>query len=364
MSFMRAAILTNYVDVARQLGLNPAEQLRAVGLTAQTIRSPERLISSDAVVRLLENSATTSGCEAVGLRLAEVRRLSHFGVVGLLLGQQRTVRELVQMAVRYLPLLNESVALQLQDDGNMALLREEILTDKVVPSQQAIELSMAANVLLIREILGPSWSPRRVFFRHEAPGSLELHHRVFRCRCEFSSDMNAMSFPVADLDAVNPAADPMMGQYAQGFIEGLLEQRPASVVMRVRRSIYLLLPLGQATIKLVAQSFGCSVRKLQEDLGAADTSFVTLLDAVRQERVKVYLQNPNFEMGQVAALLGYRHQSAFTRWFSTRFGRSPSAWRQSEARRQGDGTNVKHAETDSRPIAAKRKPVRRRACPK
>jgi AraC-like DNA-binding protein len=334
MSFMRAAVLANYVDVARQLGLDPAEQLRAVGLTVRTIRSPDRLISSDVVVRLLENSAVTSGCETLGLRLAEARRLSHFGVVGLLLGQQRTVRELLQMALRYLPLLNESLALRLEVNGSTALLREEVLTEAAMPARQTNELSMAANVQLFRVILGPDWSPRRFYFRHAAPDSLELHHRVFKCRCVFSSDMNAMSFPVGDLDAINPAADPMMGQYAQGFIERLLEQGPASVVMRVRRSIYLLLPLRQSTIKQVAQSFGYSVRKLQLDLRAADSSFATLLDAARRERAQLYLRNPAFDIEQVAALLGYSHQSAFTRWFTARFGRPPSAWRRSAATRK------------------------------
>jgi AraC-like DNA-binding protein len=334
-SFMRAAVLANYVDVARQLGLNPAEQLRAAGLTVQMLRSQDRLISSDAVVLLLENSAAASGCETLGLRLAEARRLSHFGVVGLLLGQQRTVRDLLQMALRYLPLLNESLALQLEVNGNTALLREEVLTEAAMPARQTNELSMAANVQLFSMILGPDWCPRRVFFRHEAPSSLELHARVFRCRCEFENDLNAMSFPVGDLDAVNPAADPMMGQYAQGFIDTLLEHGPSSVVMRVRRLIYLLLPLRQSTIKQVAQSFGCSVRKLQLDLRAEDTSFAALLDEARKERVQLYLRNPKFEMGQVSALLGYRHQSAFTRWFTARFGRSPSAWRHSAAKRRG-----------------------------
>lgn len=332
MSLMRAAALANFVDVARQLGLNPDQQLRAVGLNAQMIRTPDRLISSDAVVRLLENVAAITDCDTVGLRMSEPRSMSQFGIVGLLLAQQRTMREALRMALRYLPLINESLAVQLEEHGATALLREEVLTDGALSSHQSTELAMVANVKIFRALLGPHWHPRRVYFRHAAPRSLALHQQTFRCPCEFLSDFNAMAFPAADLDIPNPSADLQMASYALGFIETLGNPEGMSVTTDVRRSIYLLLPLGRASIKQVAQSLGCSVRKLQLDLAKAGTSFGDLLDEARGERVQVYLENPWFEMGQVAALLGYSHQSAFTRWFSRRFGMSPSMWRHSSTR--------------------------------
>lgn len=331
MNLMRAAVLANYVEVVRDLGLDPETQLRGVGLSAQMIRLPDRLVPSDAVARLLENSASTSGCTTIGLRMAEHRRMSHFGAVGLLLSQQRTIRDVYRAAMAYLPLLNEALALELEESGGTAVLREDVLTDAVTPTHQVTELAMAANLQLFRAIAGAGWHPRRVFFRHAAPDALELHRRVFRCRCEFSAEFNGMSFPAADLDVRNPAADPEMARYAEDFLRTLPGQEQRSTAARVRRLIYLFLPLGRATVKQVAQSLGCSVRKLQSDLDEANTSFAALLEAARADRVCVYLENPRFQLGQVAALLGYTHQSSFTRWFIGRFGMSPRAWRNSVA---------------------------------
>jgi len=133
-----------------------------------------------------------------------------------------------------------------------------------------------------------------------------------------------MSFPVRDLDTVNPTADSMMARYALSFVETLPGQDRLSVATDVKRLIYLLMPLGRATIKQVASSLGCSVRKLQQDLDRTGTSFARLLDESRQERVRLYLENPRFELHHVASLVGYAHQSSFTRWFIGRFGAAPS----------------------------------------
>jgi AraC-like DNA-binding protein len=329
MSLMRAAVLANYDDVVRQLGLNPEAHLRAVGLSPQMLRMPDQLISSDAVAKLLENVATKSGCDTVGLRMSEPRSMSQLGVVSLLLCQQRTMREALQLGFKYLPLMNASLALQLEEDGGTTLLREEVLTNDPLPSHQTIELAMTTNVRLFRTIIGRDWHPQRVYFRHAPPKSLELHHRIFGCKCEFLCDLNAMSFRTRDLDIPNLSADPLMAKYALGFIETLVDRDAASITTEVRRSIYLLLPLGKATIKQVAQSLGCSVRKLQLDLERVGSSFGHLLEDARRERVRLYLENSKFEMAQISSLLGYSHQSSFARWFSRQFGMSPGAWQES-----------------------------------
>jgi len=172
MSLMRAAALANYVEVTRQLGLRPADHLRAVGLTPAMIKVPEHLISGDAAVRLLENTAAYSNCITLGLRMSEPRPMSQFGILWLLLSQQPTLRDVLNMALKYLPLINDSVAVTIEEGSRVALLREEVLTATPMPQRQTVELLTAANVKIFRSILGPDWCPQRVHFRHSAPESL------------------------------------------------------------------------------------------------------------------------------------------------------------------------------------------------
>jgi Arabinose-binding domain of AraC transcription regulator, N-term len=81
---IRSAVLTDYVLVARSLGLEPYRLVQAAGLPASCLRDPDRKIPLGAVLHLLEDSARAAGIEDFGLRLAERRSLSNLGPVGLL----------------------------------------------------------------------------------------------------------------------------------------------------------------------------------------------------------------------------------------------------------------------------------------
>ncbi len=65
--------------------------------------------------RLLEASAERSGVEAFGLLMAETRRLSNLGPLGLLVREQPTLRLAAEALARYGNRLNE--ALFLTDRG-------------------------------------------------------------------------------------------------------------------------------------------------------------------------------------------------------------------------------------------------------
>ena len=328
MGLVRAAVLVNYPALAQRLGLNVVGQLREAGLTTAMITQSDRLISGDAFARLLEQSAARGRCPSFGLQLAEMRQLSHFGVVGLLLAHQRTPRDAIHMALQYQHLLNDAVAWHLEESGRTAVLRQEMLTVAPMPSIQAIEMLVATSVQLFRIVVGARWRPKSVHFRHSPPAVLDVHHRLFRCNCVFEDDFNGMSFPASDLDLVNPAGDPMIASYARKFVDNLRGHDSGSPVADVRRLIYLLLPTGRTTIKQVAQSLGRNARSLQRDLDRLGASFSALLNHVRRDLVVGYLANPRFEVGHVAGLLGYAEHASFTRWFTREFGKTPTDWRQ------------------------------------
>ena len=62
MELVRAASLTGYFDVAEQLRLDVRPLLRQAGLAPPMMSNPEQMLPARPVVRLLEESATASGC--------------------------------------------------------------------------------------------------------------------------------------------------------------------------------------------------------------------------------------------------------------------------------------------------------------
>lgn len=324
-TLVRAAVLTNFFEVANSLGFNPRESLQRAGLNQSMLIDPEQRIPADAAVALLEDAAKSSGCATFGLRMAESRQLSHFGAVSLLISHQPTLRNALVTTMDYRHLLNESLAMQIEDAGKLVIVREEVVAN--VPTRQSIELAIGVLMRMCHALMGSKWQPYSVNFAHNATSDLRLHQRVFACRLEFDSEFNGIVFSAADLDTPNPYADPAMARYAKQFVESLPRSHAPTVILEVRKAIYLMLPMGRATIECVSQGLGLSVRSMQRQLDEADASFSTLLNEVRKELAPRYLDNPKFSIHRISELLGYSSQGSFTRWYTAQFQQTPSQWR-------------------------------------
>lgn len=322
---VRAATLTNFFEVAQSLDLNPLPLLREVGLSRALLADPEQRIPAESAVHLLELAAEAAQCPQFGLRMAESRQLSDFGVVSLLISHQRTLREALTVTMQYRHLLNDTLAMQIEDAGHLVIIREEVVA--TVPSRQATELALGVLFRMCAAVMAGRWAPQSVNFAHEAPADLSLHQRVFACRLEFGSEFNGIVCRASDLDAPNPSADPAMARYAQRFVESLPLVSEPSLVLDVRKAIYLMLPSGRASTEYVAQALGLSVRTLQRQLDEAGTSFTHMLSEVRRELAERYVANPRYPLVRVSELLGYSTPSSFTRWFIAQFGQAPQQWR-------------------------------------
>jgi AraC-like DNA-binding protein len=359
-SFVRVAALTNFAEVVGALGYNADAAMRRVGLSPRVLKEPELRLPSDTVVRLLEEAARDTGCETIGLRMAQLRQLSHFGAVSLVLAHQASLRGILTTTIEHLHLLNNSLALQVEDAGPLVIVREEVMS--ALPARQSIELAIGVIYRLCAALMGDGWRPQSVGFSHAAPASMAVHHQVFRCPVVFDADFNGMVFRAADLDLPNASVDPSLARYAKTLLEALPSLDGGSVGREVRRAIYLMLPSGCATCEWVAQSLGRSLRTLQRELDEEGTSFTALLAEVRQNLARRYIENPRYSLGHVAELLGYSTHSAFTRWFTLQFGQSPAAWR-----RQAMAPGLKRATAagTARPPSARRpaaaRPGRERA---
>jgi AraC-like DNA-binding protein len=333
--FFRAATLTNFPETVRHLGGNPVILLREAGLSLAQLEDPEQRISAEVVVALLENAARITNCPTFGLRMAESRQLSDLGLVSLLLSHQRTLRDLLRTTTEYRHLLNESIALHIEEAGKTVILREEVVMDSLIRPRQAIELAIGVLFRTCAAFLGAHWQPYSVHFTHTAPPDLKLHWRVFDgkhgCRVEFDSEFNGIVCSAADLDYPNPMADPAMARYARRFLETLPGATEPSIVHEVRKAIYLLLPMGRATAEQVAQGFGFSLRTLQRQLDDAGESFTGLLNGVRRDLAISYMENRSNSLAHVAELLGYNMPSSFTRWFAAQFAVAPAEWRKTRA---------------------------------
>src|SRR5262249_15149264 len=124
-TLVRAATLTCFEDVARQCGLDPRALLAEVGLPARCLDDPDLKVSAAAVMALLELAAERGNERAFGLRMAESRRLSNLGVLGLLVRDQPTLRHALEALVRHIHVHAEAMTVSLEQSDGFLIIQEE-----------------------------------------------------------------------------------------------------------------------------------------------------------------------------------------------------------------------------------------------
>ena len=318
-SLVRSACLTNFADVAARCSLGALALLKEVGLPARALEDPELKVPAYAVGRLLELAAARGDEPAFGLKMAESRRLSNLGYLGMLVRDEPTLRSALEALIQNIRLHTDALALRLEQAGELVSLHEELVTENGESLCQLMELIVASTFGVLRILMGSRWQPRLVCFSHRAPRSALTHRRAFGKAIEFEHAFNGIVFSASDLDAVNPGADPGMVRYARALLEPVLGAQ-ALLADRIRQLGILLLPRGQCRVEVVAQELGVDRRTVARGLAAEGTTFSQLIDDMRRELLLRHLKDRSQSLADISSLLGFSSPSAFARWHRHQFG--------------------------------------------
>ncbi|KXP01656.1 AraC family transcriptional regulator [Tsukamurella pseudospumae] len=322
----RYASLANYAELTRSLGGDPQQLLRAAGLDPRGMAVQDRWVPAAAVNDLLERTAQVTGRDDLGLRLAELRRLSHLGPLSLVLREEPDVRSALEILIRHERMYNEALHTRLAVSDGVATLRVELDLDRPAPDRQAIDLAVGVLYGLLRELLGGDWSPLSVSFGHPPPRNADIVRRMFGGALHFDADLNGITLYERDLDRPTATADPQLRMYTRRLLDG----EPGSgqeATGRIRELVDLLLPTGRCSAEQVARSLGVDRRTVHRWLAAEGTTFTELVDDVRAGLARHLVAGRRYSFTEIAEILAFSSPSNFSRWFRGRFDTTPRAWR-------------------------------------
>jgi AraC-like DNA-binding protein len=326
-ALVRSASLTNYAEVARKVRLDPYRMLNEFGIPQRSLQDPDLMVPLDSVRQLLEASAERSGVEAFGLLMAEERRLSNLGPLGLLVREQPTLRGVLEACHQYGKRLNAGLFLTVEEAGDVIVLREELVTGHSGSVRQTTELAIGVAFRMLRTFFGVDWRPRRVCFAHDAPADRSVHQRVFGRNVEFGHDFNGIVCARSDLELPNPNGDPKLAQLAREMLDADRTDREQDITTQVRELVIALLSTGSCSVERVAQHLGVDRRTIHRRLSSEGQTFSGIVDAVRRELAPRYLKSRRRAVADVAALLGFSAPSSFSQWYRRQFGDTPSSQR-------------------------------------
>ncbi|MGH8784178.1 MAG: AraC family transcriptional regulator [Cupriavidus necator] len=321
---VRSACLTNYASLASAAGLDPILMLESVGLDASCLENPDLKISAHATGRLFEESAQRSGWHDFGLRLAATRQFAVLGPLALLVREQATLRQAIEVLMRYSHLQSESLHLWLEEDDQTATMYLEYL-GRGPSVRQSMELSMGTIYRLLKQALPETWQAQSVCFMHATPPDMRTARRFFSHKVEYGAFFNGIVFLASDLQ-LPLSTYSRLERYAQQYVESVGASLSQSSAEKVRQLALTLLPSGKCTLGHIARLLGADERTVRRHLLREGLSYIELLNQVRRELVQRYLSGSPRKHAEIALLLGFSGPSSFSRWFRQQFGCSATAW--------------------------------------
>jgi AraC-like DNA-binding protein len=323
-------MLAGYLDLARSLRLDGLALLKSAGLSRLDLSNPDTLIPAAGATELLERSAAAAGLQDFGLRLARLHSMADIGLVGLLVREEPTVRDAIQVAARYLQLHSSSLALRLDEQGKASVLRVRYLLTSAGRTRQATELMVGTVFRTLTLLVGRPLNPEAICFSHPAPTARTIHAAFFKAQIQFDSAFNGFILRAGDLAAPIRTSEMAMPRYIKHYVEEIVAQPVVTFDATVRRTVFALLPTGQCRSATVAKQLGVNRKTMYARLNAEGETFSSILGEVRVELARRHIQTGRKSLTDTAQLLGFSGLATFSRWFRDEFGVSASGWRKQQ----------------------------------
>ncbi|MFI4939548.1 MAG: AraC family transcriptional regulator [Burkholderiales bacterium] len=321
-----------FPDIVRELGGNPRKLLNDCGIDPMifAVESDDESagdIPLSTFLHLLDQTARQVGCPHFGLILGQRLENTLIDPIGFLMQNSPTVEAALEQLIRFLHVRTVGAAVDISSSDGIARIAFTLLIPDAIGSDQFCDLAIANFVTFMWLACGKDWRPSSVLLSRKAPADKAPYRDLFGMSVRFAQSTNVLLFPAETLKYPIAHANPRMGEVIKTYVSQLEEQHKGDLAGQIRRVLLKQLPTGKCTIDRVADLFKIHRRTLHRRLAEQDLTFEMLVEEARQEIAIRALTVSEMSIKQVAAMLGYRDTSAFSRAFRRWVGTSPSLWR-------------------------------------
>lgn len=324
-----ATQVLSLIELIKRWDVSAGALLAPFGLEEAMLEKPDARLPTELMREILERARALTGEPGLGYYLGLQKRVSFYGFVGYAAMSASTLREALELTVRFTPLVTTALSMRLHQHDEVAALIIDTHDDMgsardIATLSLLVGLWQIGNTLTGRELTGrcdiampePSYYQR---FAHVVPST------------RFDQPATQLVFAASDLDLPLVAPDPAALRVLQKQCEEALLALgfDSTLEQRVRR----MLPLtdGFRSLEEVSASLAISPRTLKRKLAHRGTTFSELLDRERCERALIMLSAAHYSIDDIAQRLGYSTPPNFVRAFRRWMGTTPAAYRRSRS---------------------------------
>lgn len=332
----RVGVFSEVPRLLHDLGVDPLAVLNEVGLRAGELDNIEGRLPVPLVSDLILKCVEATGREDFPLVLGALGRLRHLGTIGTLLTQApdfgSALRDFIINHPRY---VRGAVAYLIDWKEQNVLVAHRVHHPGLRGSGSFSVGAVAFGCKAFAELCGVE--PTQVLVSLPVPDDIRAYKRAFgRAKLIFGAEHFGLVYSRASLKRAIPTADPSRYAETRSFVAEHWVSLQPDIRERVMRVLVPMVLDGMPSLAKTAELLNTHPRTLNRNLNARGMTFREAVNEARFEMASQLLRDTRVSIGGLARTLGYSEVSAFTRFFTSMAGISPTEWKQREGARPQD----------------------------
>jgi AraC-like DNA-binding protein len=309
------------IDALLNEGIPPAEALRGVHLRVDELHLPTTRVSLNQMIEACRNAMKLTHDPYLAFNVGSSIHLSTYGMYGYAMLCSTDFRGTMEFAVKYHQLATPLTNIAFEEKGNYATWTIALLPHPRIDAalyQFITELQIGIHISLMRDVIGPSFAPRKIAVTSPASGT-RLTQELVGCPMLVEQPANQIVLDSAWLDKAPKLGNRATHAAVLEICDRLLVElgRRSGIAGRVRE-VLLEDIANRPDFEAVAKRLHVAERTLRRQLRAQKTSFRELIDELRMQLAIKFLRDTDMTGEDIAVAIGFsdaaNFRHAFRRW--------------------------------------------------
>ncbi|MPY55867.1 AraC family transcriptional regulator [Streptomyces spongiae] len=316
--------------VAEESGVSLEAIVEAAGLSSDLLDARGLRVSFRQGRQVIESAMAALPVPALGIAVGLRQPITSTGMLGMGMMSCATVRDAIDLGVRYQYLAGSMVHSWTSDETSSVALIAEVHGASPQVDEFLIDEAFANVTRMARDLTGPEFCPERVELARAVPADSRPYAECFRSPVVFGAGRNAWIVSKSACRTPISTADRWACAEARSLLDDEvaeamdLHELVAVLSTRVEEALPRVVPLeGQARVLALSQ------RTLRRRLAALDMTYSTVVDEVRRRMFSRLIRHHDLLLADIARQLGYTDERSLRRAVRRWFGQSASELRES-----------------------------------
>lgn len=315
---------------AEQYGAKRDVLLSIADIDPVMLDNAENTVVLEKYFKLFEVAEELTNNPDIGLTAGRISYLSGLNLQLYMSTICHTFRDYLNRIPSTLKLWGDVGEVHIRPDGDFLRLEWSPLMPSTGPRRHLSDAILAASAGIIDSLCFLPVKVCKACFTYAKPEDISQLSQVFGDNLHFNETVSCLYLNRECLDYKLVEQNYKLQGHATLPFSDLFDGKDPSDKFwpRLRQTIVRRLPDGELKLEIVAKDMNISTRTLQRRLSERKSSFTTEVKKIRTELAERYLSDEKLSITDVAFLLGFNDQGAFSNAFKQWHGMSPSSYQQ------------------------------------